>query len=224
MTQRIQAVLHGLLQIRIDETTEAELLKIAPELTAFDYSQRPEFAAEHHYHFDISNKQDWWYVMRPPVASLLYEPGRSETGDRPIPTAIGNWLGLRFLGFNAHVIVLNGKVSKIYYELAWDLPYHDLCDVLTVRSYHGFWEDRHRPRRVSDLSDQAPRFRAMEIGRALLVRYTFDAPGNLVNHAFQVDVSCFWSLRGCLSVRQIAPLLWTDKRKSRVCRSVTPQL
>jgi hypothetical protein len=32
----------------------------------------------------------------------------------------------------------------------------------------------------------------------------------MVSHAFQLDLSCYWNMRGCASARQVAPLLWRD--------------
>ena len=42
--------------------------------------------------------------------------------------------------------------------------------------------------------------------------YTFDAPVDLTSRAFRLDLSCFWSLRGCRSAGQLAPLTWQDKQ------------
>lgn len=41
--------------------------------------------------------------------------------------------------------------------------------------------------------------------------YAYGAPPTLIAHAFQIDLNCLWSLRGCPHVRQIAPLLWQNK-------------
>jgi len=47
---------------------------------------------------------------------------------------------------------------------------------------------------------------------AIGLAYTFDAPRDLVSHAFQVYLSCFWGIRGYYSVRQVVPLLWKDRQ------------
>jgi len=47
---------------------------------------------------------------------------------------------------------------------------------------------------------------------AIGVAYTMDAPRDLIDHAFQIDLHCFWGLRGCDSVRQVVPLLWKDRQ------------
>jgi hypothetical protein len=68
--------------------------------------------------------------------------------------------------------------------------------------------------------DESPEYRfgygAGESSRAdnyIRVSYTSDASRKRVSHAFQVDLSCFWGLRGCDSVRQVVPRLWEDQRK-----------
>jgi hypothetical protein len=45
------------------------------------------------------------------------------------------------------------------------------------------------------------------------VTYMFDAPPELVAHAYKLDLSCFWSLRGCRMARQLAPLLFEDAER-----------
>lgn len=47
---------------------------------------------------------------------------------------------------------------------------------------------------------------------AIGVVYTATAPRDLVSHVYQVDLSCFWGIGGCNSVRQVVPLLWQDRQ------------
>jgi hypothetical protein len=44
------------------------------------------------------------------------------------------------------------------------------------------------------------------------VAYTPDAPPGKIAHVYEVDLGCFWGLRGCDSVRQVVPRLWEDQR------------
>jgi hypothetical protein len=63
---------------------------------------------------------------------------------------------------------------------------------------------------VTSTDDESPQFRVSNGASNLSVAYMFDAPSDLVTHAFKVDLDCFWSLHGCRTPRQIAPLLWED--------------
>jgi hypothetical protein len=51
---------------------------------------------------------------------------------------------------------------------------------------------------------------ATEKENALGVTFTNEAPPELTKRAFQLDLSCFWSLQGCNDVTQIAPELQQD--------------
>jgi hypothetical protein len=92
-----------------------------------------------------------------------------------------------------------------------------------VRSVHGFTRNAgHRPVPVQSTDDESPQYRFGAVAGPLSIRegpdtaigvaYTFDAPPDLISHAFQVDLQCFWGLRGCDSVRQVVPLLWNDRQ------------
>jgi hypothetical protein len=45
------------------------------------------------------------------------------------------------------------------------------------------------------------------------VKWAFDAPPELVAHIYRINLSCVWNLRGCLSARDMAPLLRQDEER-----------
>src|SRR5947209_510497 len=103
MARRIQAVLHGLAQIRLDQTTEERLTKMVPYLTQKDWkfggiSQRA-------FYMQISNESD------PRILGFV-PYGMDWSGH------LADWLGYRFMSFYASVLVQNGKVSQVQYGLA----------------------------------------------------------------------------------------------------------
>jgi hypothetical protein len=91
-----------------------------------------------------------------------------------------------------------------------------------ARSAHGFWTNPGREQTVHSTDDESPdyRFGAVAGQFSLLagadssigVVYTATAPRDLVSHVYQVDLSCFWAIRGCDSVRQVTPSLWQDRQ------------
>ena len=131
-------------------------------------------------------------------------------------------LGWRYLSFGASIVLMNGTVSSISYGLAPDVFFGwPASNFVVVRSTHAFWADRRRAIPVRSAGDENPYFRFGIVsgqfswlpGRdsSIGVAYTPDAPRDLVSHVFQVDLTCFWGLRGCDSVQQVVPLLWKDR-------------
>ena len=73
MTRKIEAVLHGLSEIRLDETTEEELRKMVPFLTEKDW-KGPGFSYRSYY-VHISNESDgspWPYGLTHSYALALW--------------------------------------------------------------------------------------------------------------------------------------------------------
>jgi len=229
---RIQVMLSGLEQVRIDATTEAQLLKTLPHLIRNPRDLR--FGAHVHrgYEVNLSNEDDMRLAYRlRGVFRALWPLPQNVPGDIPsdkwaaldLPFKVAYVLGLRHLSFAAAVTVLDGTVSSVRYQvepdvfLGWPLSY-----LVVARSTHGFWRNRDLVP-VSSVDDESPayRFGALVGGGSFIagadssigVAYTPDAPREKVLHAFQVDLSCFWSLRGCDSVRQVVPLLWKDRQE-----------
>jgi hypothetical protein len=227
LTRKIHAVLAGLERVQIDKTSEAELLKTVPGVV-LGWTRK---SGERFYLAKIMSAEDrYYYGWTRWVPGFLLNLGRGEDGPSTttkwnalgVPYKMAYVLGWRYLSFGASIEVLNGTVSRIYYELEPDVFFgFPASHFVVVRSTHAFWADRWRPIPVRGADDENPAFRFGVVagqfswlsGRdsSIGVAYTPDAPHDLVSHVFQVDLTCFWGLRGCDSVQQVVPLLWNDR-------------
>jgi hypothetical protein len=237
LTRRIHAILAGLAQIRVDQTTENQLLKAVPSF-AIQRSAGPE----RHYAVSISNNengQDWEHLKGPGlgpaarqwVPDLLFKlwpasleiPVQNKWAILEFPLKVAYVLGWRHLSFTAYATVLDGVVSATGYTIEPDVFIGWPASYLVVaHSVHGFWMAHAVPLPVPSADDENPDFRFGSVAgefsffagadAKIGVAYTPGAPRELVSQVFQVDLSCFWSIRGCDSVRQVVPLLWADRQ------------
>jgi len=218
LTRRIHAVLNGLEHLRIDQTTEDELLRTVPYLVRGQRDRPLGTSTERTYYLVISNEFDW----------LLFDRFAFERPAEMLPGTwlftVADWLGYRYLRFRGGVILLDGKVSSIGYGIAPALGFPmQVSEIVAVRSVHGFWSQRRRSIEVTSGDDESPQYR-IEGGNEptgvkpgggnqfLRITYTFDAPADLTSRAFNADLSCFWGLFGCRSAGQIAPRALQDKQ------------
>ncbi len=192
-------------RIRLDQTTEEEFLRAVPGLVGTNQ----DWNGQRVYHLAISNESDW--LMR-----------HLEFGAAPEwLVRAWDWLGYRYLYFDASARVLDGKVSGVHYGIATYMGFpRETSYIVSAKSVHGFWVARNVGFSVSSAADESPQFRVSgkeENGNGdhrsafVSVVFTPDAPTELTSHAFHIDLSCFWGLRGCRAPRQLAPELWQDK-------------
>ncbi|MGA9963629.1 MAG: hypothetical protein WBQ10_00355 [Terriglobales bacterium] len=207
MARKIQTVLRGLGEIRVDQTTEEQLTKMVPYLSQKDWKVGGNWRRGFYVH--ISNESD----RLPGVIVVALSAVQSEE----LMLWLGHlvdWLGYRFMSFDASVLVQDGKVAQVDYGLAnqWVRPQYAGYTgyIVSARSVHGFWLPRQFPLTVSSEDDESPQYRPSGGEKGLNVVYTSDAPFKLTERAFQLNLSCFWSLRGCNDAREIAPALWQD--------------
>lgn len=205
-------------QLRVDHTTEQELRRLIPGL----YLQSPG-----QYQIEISNNFSESGVWRLP--GLFFAPGEDWSshswtkwsGLSPhLKTAYV--LGWRNVSFTAKFSIHDGKVSSTWYDLEPDVqPTIPASEFIVVRSAHGFWA-RGPLVPVPAAADESPDFRfGLAAGQfthfrgpdeSIAVAYTFEAAQASISQAYQVDLSCYWTLWGCDSVRQVVPLLWEKRR------------
>jgi len=208
LTRRIYAVLSSLERLRIDQTTETELVKTVPYLNRGNYEAPLGASVERFYYAVISNESSWMKL-----ANIVYGR-RGEWFPHKWLLKGTDWLGFRYLRLDAAVVVLDGKVSRVSYGIAPELGFpRQASYIVSAKSVHGFWDENQRGFGVTHTDDESPQFRVNGGDRHLYVTFTFDAPPDLTSHAFKVELSCFWSLRECRTARQIAPLLWKDKER-----------
>jgi len=207
MARKIQAVLHGLAQIRVDQTTEEQLTKMVPYLTQRDW--KVDGIPHRRFYVQISNESD----PLPRVFAVALSAAQSDQLVLWLEHLLG-WLGYRFMSFDASVLVQDRKVSQVEYGLAnqWVRPQYPayVGYIVSARSVHGFWLERQRGFEVTSVDDDSPQYRPRGDGKSLSVIYTSDAPPELTKRVFHLDLSCFWSRRGCDDARDIAPELWHD--------------
>lgn len=180
MARKIQAVLRGLAQVRVDQTTEEQLTKMVPYLTQRNWTTAG--ISHRAFYAQISNEKDW--------------------------------LPLRFMSFDASVLLQDGRVSQVTYGLAhqWQRPQYAgyVGYIVSARSVHGFWLPRQQALEVTSVDDDSPQYRPRVYGNTLNVIYTSDAPPELTERVYRLNLSCFWSLSGCDDAREIAPELSKD--------------
>ena len=241
LTRKIQAVLAGLAQVRVDQTTESELLKTVPYLVPVGREIKKEAGVARHYFVAVSNNEDgqrpeelmgpgmgpampwvpaFLYELSPPRSQL---PIQNKWAALSLPLRVAYVLGWRHLAFVASVSVLDGVVSSTGYAIepdvfiGWPASY-----LVFARSTHGFWMTHAVPLPVPSADDENPDFRFGSVAGEFSffagadakvgVAYTPSAPRELISQVFQVDLSCFWGIRGCDSVRQVVPLLWAARQ------------
>jgi hypothetical protein len=227
LTRRIQAVLAGLAQVRVDQTTESQLQTIVPYLRSLKIEASS--GLDRQYCASISNDHEgsgglglYWV---PHIFFSSWTPQKGPIQNKwsamPLPLKVAYVLGWRHLTFRTCITTLNGVVAGAGYALEPDLFLGwPASELVVVRSVHGFWM-RHRRMPVQSADDESPDFRfgaaagefSMFAGddATIGVAYTARASRELVSHVFRVDLSCFWGIRGCGSVRQVVPLLWADR-------------
>lgn len=209
LTRKMHAVIQGLSKLRIDETSEDEVLRTVPYLVRSDWNSQVKRTVETGMvdegiervcYVKISNQRDWMafenfaerfssveYAREGPKKSWMY--------------SAANLLGYRYVGFAAAVIFFNGKVSRVSYGIAnvLVLPESaaDAGDVLSVKSIHARWAIYRQPFGVSSTLEQSPEFSVGGDDARASVLFTPEAAPEMASHAFHVNLSCFWGLSGC---------------------------
>jgi hypothetical protein len=234
ITRRFQIVLARLAQLKVDSTSEEQFVRSVPYLLRdAEEEDREGTHLRHFYRGVFSNDNDMRWLRWFRWMAWPFTPRSSGFSDRGVEN---KWncldaslkaaylLGWRHMAFHAGVVVEDGVVSSVSYDIepdvfaGWPASY-----LVVARSAHGFWAMRNRPVPVSSVDDDSPEYRFGSVAgeftfirgadASIGVAYTPDAPPDKIAHVYEVDLSCFWGLRGCDSVRQVVPRLWEDQRK-----------
>jgi hypothetical protein len=226
LARRMEAVIASLSRLQIDKSTEEDVKRTVPELVRWQWEvplkRSPEtgdidVGIEQGYSVAISNESSWMEFSRliSPIISCCVNTTYSKDGyEHNWILALTNLLGYRYVYFGASVVLLNGKVSRVSYGVQDRLAFpRQVGMILDVQSVHSFWASYRSGFEVSSTDDESPQFRVRKGTNSLRVAYTFDAPPDLVAHAFKVDLSCFWGIRGCLTPANIAPSLALDAER-----------
>jgi hypothetical protein len=226
LTRRMEVVIAGLSKLEIDKSTEEEVKRTVPYLVRWQWQvplkRSPEngdidIGVEQGYSVAISNESSWMKFGRliSPFTSCCLNTTYTKDGyEQNWILALTNLLGYRYVYFGASVVLLNGRVSSISYGVQDRLVFpRQVGMILDVKSVHAFWASYRRGFEVSSMDDESPQFRVRQGTSNLSVSFTFDAPPDLVAHAFDVDLSCLWGIRGCLTPANIAPALAQDAER-----------
>jgi hypothetical protein len=150
----------------LDQTTEEQLTKTVPYLAQKDWTDRSG-VLHHWFGVHISNESDLWlsWLIDLRVEWLGY---------------VADWLGYRFISFDAYVLAQGGKVTHVEYGLAnqWVRPQRAGYTgyMVSASSVHGYWIDRRVPFLVSSEDDESPQYRPRGNASGIFVTYTADAP------------------------------------------------
>jgi hypothetical protein len=220
---RVLEIVNGLAQIRLDQTTKAELLKTVADLKpgTSSYGKCPEEEC-------FSNETYIWSSSFGAMEDYFF--GRWVTQGR-FHSKVGYWLGYRVTRFSADVELSEGRVHKLYFSLMVSNGnlWIDRTVLVNVSGIQGFpfgrvlWSVNERDfsdGRLPEVEDESPDYRVTSIpiwkGPAnamvgLSVAFTPGAPAQLARHAFELQLNCIWRLNGCTSTRDLLPLAWEDK-------------
>ncbi|MGH9740722.1 MAG: hypothetical protein ACRD51_00035, partial [Candidatus Acidiferrum sp.] len=214
MARKFQAVLAGLQNVRVDETTEEDLERSVPYLKLVGNGSDYGLPRERWYAVEFTNEPSYLRFLR----------FFSDHQWLPKSSALrwADWLGFHYMSLDAGAVLLDGKVSSVNYAVASeDTAPRVLGNIVSIRSAHGYWLEHRLPVWVSSAEDQSPDYRIKETTRrpsggktiesSLEISYSLDAPPTGIEHAFQADLGCFWSYRGCRNGREILPLVWQDR-------------
>jgi hypothetical protein len=224
VTREIYAVISGFERVRIDSTTEAQLIEMVPQLVLENTGQNAPDARKY-YRAEISNRAAFYRSMWWVPSSLLMPNDLSEDKWTFTPPAlkIAYLMGWRNVVFGGSAIVVNGIVRQIGFGMEPDvITGFPRPSFFNAGTDHAFWAEHARKQvPVDDSADEQPQLRFGRVAGEfswftgtddfIAVVYTPEAPRDLVAHAFRVDLTCFWGLRGCDSIRQVVPLVWEDR-------------
>jgi hypothetical protein len=210
LTRQIQAALRTLQQVRLDETKEGQIQPLLARWKRVDRTY--DGKTWHIYSISISNAENY----------QLWPFGRVSAAGEGSFFSILSDLGYRHMLFEAFVDVEDGKVSRVSYGLASTLIMPRAAGytgyIVSATSVHAFWADR-RWAGGNSTDDQNPQYRPVSLDeyvpvfgkeRQLYVRYTSDAPREVTDHIFRLNLSCFWAVHRCSDAAQIAPTVAND--------------
>jgi hypothetical protein len=199
--RKIETVLQGLSEIRLDQTSEEQMTKMVPYLTEKDWKTNGISYRSYYVHIsNESNGSPWPYGLTQSDALTLWL------------SRVADLLGYRYLSFDAGVLVQDGKVTQADYGLANQFERPQALGyvgyIVTARSVHSFWLPGSLE--VSSVDDYSPQYRPRRWGNSLAVIYTSDAPTELTKRIFDLNLSCFWGVHGCSDAADIAPKISED--------------
>jgi hypothetical protein len=213
---KVQSVLSRMGQIKLDRTSQAEVLALMPELRpdtqpSFIGSGQPDIGCPGDACFAL-HTQNW------PEGILAKLQVKLDYRSNWLFKAV-YWLGHRFLLFAAYVEIRGGTVSRYEYSLGVenrDFPASEIVEVEVLGAdregfpgYFGFMRDYDE---IGGFRIRVPSNRPTT---SMCVGFTPDAKPEDVRNAFDVHLNCVWNAQGCSATKQLLPLLWEQKMEPR---------
>lgn len=220
--RKVQAILSALSKIEIDKSTEADVIKAMPYLTRCqaDVYVKPggidgnvQSGLQRCYNIHVGVDPFRWMRFE---EFARYFGWIDYTGAQPRNwiLSVARVLGYRYIQFSASVILLDGRVSSVRYEIADRFAFSASSgDLVSAKSVHSYWAPDRRSVRVSTIIDESPDFNVGGDGNSGIdIRFTPESSAILRMHAFALNLSCFWELSRCYP-SQVASLAWQDKTR-----------
>lgn len=199
-------------QIRLDQTSQAEVLALLPEFKPGTESnsficREPDIRCHGSSGYGL-RMQNWPGGI---IASL------QEKLDYRFPWLFEAiyLLGHRYLGFVAFVEIRGGTVSRCEYALEVQNGEFPANEFVIVEVFGGDFADflSHfgSARGDEETSGFRGRVPSNKPTTVLSLAYTAHAKAEDVRNAFDVHLDCLWNTRGCSTTKQLLPALWKQR-------------
>ena len=190
--RRASRLASTLATVQIGKTTRAEVLRRMPNLV-------PESSLEPGTRCDA----DECLAQVAHTTTLL---GPLSNGNSFLFSALQKW-GIRFGQLYVFVAFKSGTVCRYGYQLIISEP--DSLYPGAMFIYVSSREHLGEIDPITPVADESPDYRVGHHNKwpelNTRIAFTASAPRTLVQHAFDLQLGCLWSLRGCLNANQVLP-------------------
>lgn len=210
--RRAHKVMSALSSFRIGVTPKAEVLS---RMSGFRVERisRGNSAEDSHGLMSRGNcefDECFWINASSPRLSDWVLRRAGSTGYETLFSVV-NLLGFRLRSLDAYVNLNSGKVSGFGYRLVLSTPHADVPGAVIIRvSSRKDLTDW----KLDYVADESPNYQVSHRKWPVLnadVYFTRDAPPALLSHAFDLNLQCVWSLRGCRTANELLPEAEQDR-------------
>jgi hypothetical protein len=193
---RVTRIVHSLADIKVDATTEDELVRLIPALKNADGA--PWCGTEHCY--SITEENPSW-------TERFWAASRFQRG---LQTAFYYW-GFPARRFTVGIRIHSERVSGLFYHVM--LMSVDPPDPMSPVLLAGATTSHNLDNYTSQVADdQSPEYSIeFRLRQTLFVQLTPLASRELARHAFEIDTACIWSLLFCRKPEQLLPAAFRDQ-------------
>lgn len=211
--RRVNSLLSRMAQVRLDASSEQELVGLLPELRPLTSNGSNQVIQEggeerglHEYSLADSNMEEAGFLVR--VLWKLHLLDSNST------IRLLFLLGHRFHRLGASAYVRDREVVRVNYGLRLENgESHGLYDGIGIYfdyfSRSGWTQaDRAFGRTFGDVSPYAEAVASNAPENVVHLAVTSDAPPDLVRAALEPQIKCLWKLGICRNTKQILPGIW----------------